>query len=49
LKIECQHFLSCIKNNQTPRSDGRDGLRVVKVLQAAQESLDKNGMPVDIV
>jgi len=49
LKLECQHFLDCIKNNQTPRSDGRDGLRVVKVLQAAQESLDKSGMPVDIV
>ena len=47
LKLECQHFLNCIKNNQTPRSDGRDGLRVVKVLQAAQESLDKSGMPVD--
>ena len=49
LKLECQHFLDCIKNNQTPRSDGRDGLRVVKVLQAAQESLDKSGVPVDIV
>jgi len=48
LKLECQHFLDCILNNQTPRSDGRDGLRVVKVLQAAQESLDKSGMPVDI-
>ena len=49
LKLECQHFLDCIKNNQPPRSDGRDGLRVVKVLQAAQESLDKSGMPVNIV
>jgi predicted dehydrogenase len=49
LKLECQHFLDCIKNNQSPRSDGRDGLRVVKVLKAAQESLDQNGMPVDIV
>jgi predicted dehydrogenase len=48
LKLECQHFLDCIKNNQTPRSDGHDGLRVVKVLQAAQESLDKSGMPVNI-
>ena len=48
LKLECQHFLDCIKNNQTPRSDGRDGLRVVKVLQAAQESLDKSGMAVNI-
>jgi predicted dehydrogenase len=49
LKLECQHFLDCIKNNQTPRSNGHDGLRVVKVLQAAQKSLNQNGMPVDIV
>jgi len=49
LKLECQHFLDCIENNQTPKSDGRDGLRVVKVLQAAQGSLDKSGVPVNIV
>ena len=49
LKLECQHFLDCIKDNRTPKSDGHDGLRVVKVLQAAQESLDKSGVPVDIV
>ncbi|MBM3242983.1 Gfo/Idh/MocA family oxidoreductase [Candidatus Poribacteria bacterium] len=49
LKLECQHFLNCIKDNQIPRSDGHDGLRVVKVLQAAQESLDKSGMPVNIL
>ena len=48
LKLECQHFLDCIEVNQTPRSDGRDGIRVVKVLQAAQRSLEKNGVPVRI-
>lgn len=46
LKIECQHFLDCIQRGQRPRSDGQDGLRVVKVLQAAQRSLDKDGVPV---
>lgn len=46
LKVECQHFLECIKSSKTPRSDGQDGLRVVKVLEAAQKSLELNGIPV---
>ena len=48
LKTECEHFLSCIKEGKTPRSDGRDGLRVVKVLEAAQKSLKNNGVPVGL-
>ncbi|MFC1718662.1 Gfo/Idh/MocA family protein [Candidatus Poribacteria bacterium] len=48
LKLECQHFLDCVSNGRLPRSDGLDGLRVVKVLQAAQESLDKGGVPVNL-
>ncbi|MBX3486358.1 MAG: Gfo/Idh/MocA family oxidoreductase [Candidatus Paracaedibacteraceae bacterium] len=39
LKIECQHFIDCIKENKTPRTDGREGLRVLQVLDAAQQSL----------
>ena len=46
LRLECQHFIDCIRNDTQPRSDGWDGLRVVRVLQAAQESLDKGGVPV---
>jgi predicted dehydrogenase len=48
LKLECQHFLDCITNHRRPRSDGRDGLRVVRVLQAAQQSRNRNGEPVGI-
>jgi predicted dehydrogenase len=48
LKSECQHFLTCIEKNQTPRSDGLDGLRVVKVLEAGSRSLSRGGDPVDI-
>lgn len=42
LKAECNHFLNCIKTGKTPRSDGRSGLSVVRVIEAAQRSL-KNG------
>jgi predicted dehydrogenase len=46
LKLECQHFLDCIEKRRPPRTDGRDGLRVVKVLEAANYSLHHNGIPV---
>jgi predicted dehydrogenase len=39
LKIECQHFVDCIRTGETPRSDGRAGLRVVRTLEAAQRSM----------
>ena len=48
LKLECQHFADCVRNGQTPLSDGHDGLRVVRVLEAAQESLRQDGAPVEI-
>jgi predicted dehydrogenase len=40
LRLECEHFVSCIREGLTPRSDGRVGLRVVRVLEALQHSLD---------
>jgi predicted dehydrogenase len=48
LRLECNHFLDCVRTRRRPLSDGRDGLRVVKVLDAAQRSLAKNGEPVSI-
>jgi predicted dehydrogenase len=48
LKTECQHFIDCVQNRKRPRSDGRDGLRVSKVLDAAQRSLKMSGSPVKI-
>lgn len=48
LKVEAKHFLSCIQQGKTPRSDGRNGLLVVKMLEAAQQSLDQGGAPVQI-
>ena len=43
LKSECKHFLDCITSRKTPKTDGNNGLRVLKVLEACQESLKKNG------
>jgi predicted dehydrogenase len=41
LRIECEHFVHCVRTGATPRSDGRSGLRVVRVLEALQHSLDR--------
>jgi predicted dehydrogenase len=40
LRIECEHFLECVREGRAPLSDGESGLRVVRVLQALQEGLD---------
>lgn len=41
LRLECEHFVECVRTGAVPRSDGASGLRVVRVLQALQESLDR--------
>jgi len=48
LQLECQHFLDCIATRATPRTDGHDGWRVLKVLEASQRSLSMNGEPVQL-
>jgi predicted dehydrogenase len=48
LRLECLHFLDCVKTRKQPLSDGQDGLRVVRVLDAAQRSLKANGLPVNL-
>lgn len=48
LGIEVQHFLDCCRSGETPRSDGRQGLAVVRVLEAVDESMAAHGAPVDI-
>jgi predicted dehydrogenase len=40
LRVECEHFLQCIREGRVPRSDGASGLRVVRVLEGLQNSLD---------
>ena len=43
LRIECEHFLQCVRTGATPRSDGHSGLRVVRVLEQLQRSLEGRG------
>lgn len=48
LMAECLHFIDCVKNRSQPVSDGKDGLRVLAVLTAAQKSMEQGGAPVNI-
>ena len=46
LRLECQHFVECVREHKAPLTDGTSGLQVVRVLAAAQASLEQGGTPV---
>lgn len=48
LRLECEHFLSCISNASMPLTDGDEGLRVLRVLNASQQSLDQKGKKIHL-
>jgi predicted dehydrogenase len=48
LKTLCSHFIECIKDNKEPVSNGLDGWRVIKVMEAAQKSLKNSGQEIEI-
>jgi predicted dehydrogenase len=48
LRMECEAFLAAMATRRPPPTDGESGLRVLEVLQAAQQSLMKNGDPVPL-
>ena len=43
LQLECQHFLESLNQQKEPRSSGEVGLKVVRVLEAIQRSLEIDG------
>lgn len=47
LGLEVQHFLDCVRDGATPRSSGLDGLKVVRVLEAVDESMALGGAPIE--
>jgi predicted dehydrogenase len=46
LRLECEHFLTCIRNRQQPLTDGLSALSVLKVLEGCQISLERDGVAV---
>jgi len=46
LRVECAHFVSCIRTGAAPLTDGREGLAVLRVLNASQRVLDGKEAPV---
>jgi predicted dehydrogenase len=45
LRIECRHFVDCVRDGREPRSGAASGLRAVRVLEALQRSLEAGGVP----
>ena len=48
LHAEAAHFLDCIVNRKKPLTDGEAGLRIVKMIEAADESIRLRGQPVEL-
>ena len=48
LKTECQHFLDCINQGTTPLTDGKQGLELVRILEASSQSLKRGGASVNL-
>jgi predicted dehydrogenase len=48
LSTEAKYFVNCIEKDEVPLNDGNAGLRVVKLLEAADQSLKEGGKPVAI-
>jgi UDP-2-acetamido-3-amino-2,3-dideoxy-glucuronate N-acetyltransferase len=46
LQEECRHFLDCMTNGTQPRTDGHEGLRVLKILNISQASLNEHGCKI---
>ena len=48
LAVEVAHFVDCVRTRQRPLVDGLAGFRVVRLLEAAQQSLDQGGRRVEL-
>jgi predicted dehydrogenase len=48
LRLECLHFLDCVESRKPPLADGRHGIQVVRILEQAQISLKRRGLPVSV-
>ena len=48
LALEVRQFVDCIEQSRKPITDGQSGLRVVRILEAATQSLAQHGRPVEL-
>jgi predicted dehydrogenase len=48
LRVECEHFIECVRTGNRPRSDGAQGVAVVRVLEAGERSMRAGGTPIAI-
>ena len=48
LRTEALHFIDCIENNKRPETDGQGGLRIVRIVEAAEKSLRNKGQLEEI-
>ncbi len=48
LKLECEHFLECLEKRKQALTNGEEGLRVLKVLNASEHSLKENGLRINL-
>jgi predicted dehydrogenase len=49
LRAEAEHFIQCIESRKKPMTGGQEGLNVVKIIIAAQQSLKEKGAPVNLL
>jgi predicted dehydrogenase len=48
LRVECEHFVDCVRTGARPRSDGVHGLAVVRILEAGERSMRAGGVPTAV-
>ncbi len=48
LAIECRHFLESVRDRSTPRTDGENGVQVLRILHAAGQSINNMGQSVEV-
>jgi predicted dehydrogenase len=49
LKTELSYFIDCVSNNKAPHNDGQAGLRIVRILTAADQSLRERGTRIELM
>lgn len=48
LRLECEHFLDCVRTRRQARTDGESALKVLQILEACEKSLGARGTPVPL-